>query len=130
MCTGWKLLRHGPAACSRAIATYFLLQLFGDLWCTTYLQGSSILAALERQLAKGDKALVGNTGYRRYLKTICDDHFAIDPDGVEEDQKFDGIFMLRSVMMPSASGIAACVHPLLHELIRCPRVYCGEDGSS
>jgi hypothetical protein len=25
----------------------------------------SILAALERQLAKGDKALVGNTGYRR-----------------------------------------------------------------
>jgi hypothetical protein len=28
------------------------------------------LAALERQLAKGDKALVGNTGYRRYLKTI------------------------------------------------------------
>ena len=89
-----------------------------------------ILAALERQLAKGDKALVGNTGYRRYLKTIRDDHFAIDPDRVEEDQKFDGIFMLRSVMMPSASGIAACVHPLLHELIRCPRVYCGEDGSS
>ena len=49
-----------------------------------------ILAALERQLAKGDKALVGNTGYRRYLKTIRDDHFAIDPDRVEEDQKFDG----------------------------------------
>jgi transposase len=46
-----------------------------------------ILAALERQLAKGDKALVGNTGYRRYLKTIRDDHFAIDPDRVEEDQK-------------------------------------------
>ena len=29
---------------------------------------ASIVAALERQLAKGDKALVGNTGYRRYLK--------------------------------------------------------------
>jgi transposase len=55
-----------------------------------------ILAALERQLAKGDKALVGNTGYRRYLKTIRDDHFAIDPDRVEEDQKFDGIFVLRT----------------------------------
>ena len=40
---------------------------------------ASILAALERQLAKGDKALVGNTGYRRYLKTISEDHFAIDP---------------------------------------------------
>src|SRR6516162_4465778 len=33
----------------------------------------SIVAALERQLARGDKALVGNTGYRRYLKTIRDD---------------------------------------------------------
>jgi hypothetical protein len=40
---------------------------------------ASILAALERQLAKGDKALVGNTGFRRYLKTIRDEHFAIDP---------------------------------------------------
>jgi len=28
---------------------------------------------LERQLEKGDKALVGNTGYRRYLKTISED---------------------------------------------------------
>src|SRR5215470_17442301 len=57
---------------------------------------TSILTALERQLAKGDKALVGNIGYRRYLKTIRDDHFAIDPDKVEEDKKFDGIFVLRT----------------------------------
>jgi transposase len=57
---------------------------------------ASIVAALERQLARGDKALVGNTGYRRYLKTIRDDHFAIDPDKVEEDKKFDGIFVLRT----------------------------------
>jgi hypothetical protein len=39
---------------------------------------AAIVAAL--QLARGDEALVGNTGYRRYLKTIRDDHFAIDPD--------------------------------------------------
>jgi hypothetical protein len=57
---------------------------------------NSILAALERQLAKGDKALVGNTGYRRYLKTISEDHFAIDRDKVEEDKKFDGVFVLRT----------------------------------
>jgi hypothetical protein len=55
-----------------------------------------IVAALERQLAKGDKALVGNTGYRRYLKTISDQHFAIDPDKIAEDNKFDGIFVLRT----------------------------------
>ena len=57
---------------------------------------ASIVAALERQLAKGDKALVGNTGYRRYLKTISHEHFAIDPDKVEEEKKFDGIFVLRT----------------------------------
>jgi transposase len=57
---------------------------------------ASIVAALERQLAKGDKALVGNTGFRRYLKTISDEHFAIDLDKVEEEKKFDGIFVLRT----------------------------------
>jgi transposase len=57
---------------------------------------AAILAALERQLAKGDKALVGNTGFRRYLKTISDQHLAIDPDKVAEEKKFDGIFVLRT----------------------------------
>jgi hypothetical protein len=57
---------------------------------------ASIVAALERQLAKGDKALIGNTGFRRYLKTISDEHFVIDPDKIEEEQKFDGIFVLRT----------------------------------
>jgi len=57
---------------------------------------ASILAALERQLKKGDKALVGNTGYRRYLKTISDEHFAVDPDKVEDEKRFDGIFVLRT----------------------------------
>jgi Transposase DDE domain len=57
---------------------------------------TSILAALERQLAKGDKALVGNVGFRRYLKMISDEHFAIDANKVEEEKKFDGIFVLRT----------------------------------
>src|SRR3984885_934384 len=57
---------------------------------------ASIVAALERQLAKGDKALVGNTGFRRYLKTMSEKHFAIDPDKIEEERRFDGIFVLRT----------------------------------
>jgi transposase len=57
---------------------------------------ASIVAALQRQLAKGDKALIGNTGFRRYLKTISEQHFAIDPDKIEEERKFDGIFVLRT----------------------------------
>jgi hypothetical protein len=57
---------------------------------------AAIIAALERQLAKGDKALVSNTGFRRYLKTISDEHFAIDLDKVKEEKKFDGVFVLRT----------------------------------
>jgi hypothetical protein len=57
---------------------------------------TAILAALERQLRRGDKALVGNTGYRRFLKTGGDDHFAIDRTKAEEDAKFDGVFVLRT----------------------------------
>jgi hypothetical protein len=56
----------------------------------------AILASLERQLAKGDKALVGNTGFRRFLKTGGHGHFAIDPAKAEEDARFDGVFVLRT----------------------------------
>ena len=48
----------------------------------------------ERHPAKGDKALVSNTGYRRYLKPVRENHFAIDPDKVEEDKKFADTFVL------------------------------------
>ena len=57
---------------------------------------AAIVAALEKQLKKGDKSLVGNKGYRRFLKTPDGDGFAIDRAKVEEDAKFDGVFVLRT----------------------------------
>ncbi len=57
---------------------------------------ASILAALERQLKRGDKSLVGNKGYRRFLAAPDDGHFAIDRAKAEEDAKFDGVFVLRT----------------------------------
>jgi hypothetical protein len=56
----------------------------------------AILANLERQLARGDKALVGNTGFRRFLKTEGDGHFAVDAGKAEKDARFDGVFVLRT----------------------------------
>jgi hypothetical protein len=56
----------------------------------------AILANLERQLARGDKALVGNTGFRRFLKTEGHGHFAVDPVKAEQDARFDGVFVLRT----------------------------------
>ena len=53
---------------------------------------ATIVAALERQF----KSLVGNKGYRRFLKNPQGDGFAIDRAKVEEDQKFDGVFVLQT----------------------------------
>ena len=39
---------------------------------------------------------MGNTGYRRFLKTVGKDHFAIDRAKAAEDARFDGIFVLRT----------------------------------
>lgn len=57
---------------------------------------AAIIAALERQLKRGDKALVGNTGYRCFLKTVGDGHFSIDRNKADEDVRFDGVFVLRT----------------------------------
>jgi transposase len=57
---------------------------------------ATILAALERQLKKGDKALVGNGGYRRFLATTGENGFVIDRAKAEEDARFDGVFVLRT----------------------------------
>jgi Transposase DDE domain len=36
------------------------------------------------------------TGFRRYLKTISEEQFAIDSEKIEAEKKFDGIFVLRT----------------------------------
>ena len=51
---------------------------------------------LHLQLKAGDKVLVGNKGYRRYLKTPAEDHFVLDEARVAEDPQFDGIYVLRT----------------------------------
>ncbi len=55
----------------------------------------AIVANLRRALRHGDKALVGNAGYRRFLKAP-EVGFAIDEARVAEDARFDGIFVLRT----------------------------------
>ena len=47
-------------------------------------------------MRQGDKALVGNKGFRRFLKIEADSHFAIDRDRVAAAAKFDGIYVIRT----------------------------------
>jgi Transposase DDE domain len=57
----------------------------------------AIVAGLQQQLKRGDKALIGNSAYRRYLRpTTARRAFEIDPGRLADEARFDGIFVLRS----------------------------------
>jgi hypothetical protein len=63
----------------------------------------AIVAGLREQLRAGDKSLVGNQGYRRFLKVEGGGHFAIDEAKVAEEARYDGTWVLRtSTSFPAA----------------------------
>lgn len=55
----------------------------------------AIVAALEEQLKRGDKSLVGNRGYRKYL-TGGKTHFQIDQQKIKSEARYDGKWVLRT----------------------------------
>ena len=57
---------------------------------------AEIVASLRSKLKAGDKSLVGNDGYRRYLATPSKGHFEIDEARIAEDARFDGLHVLRT----------------------------------
>ncbi|MFA5042944.1 MAG: IS1634 family transposase [Kiritimatiellia bacterium] len=56
----------------------------------------AILRHLRQQLKQGDKSLVGNKGYRRYLKVEGEGCFKIDKDRIKNERRFDGVWVLRT----------------------------------
>jgi transposase len=67
----------------------------------------AILAGLEQQLQRGDKALIGNSAYRRYLRRVAPKGakggkarpgpaFEIDAGKLADEARYDGIFVLRT----------------------------------
>lgn len=55
----------------------------------------AIVAALRLALPHGDKSLVGNKGYRRFLKSQGA-HFDIDDAKVEAEARYDGLWALQT----------------------------------
>jgi transposase len=55
----------------------------------------AIVVALEEQLQRGDKSLVGNRGYRKYLKS-GKTHFEIDQQKIKSEARYDGKWVLRT----------------------------------
>ncbi|HMB08351.1 MAG TPA: IS1634 family transposase [Isosphaeraceae bacterium] len=66
----------------------------------------AIVAALREQLRRGDKSLVGNTGYRRYLSGGDSAHFQVDEAKVAEDARYDGKWVLRTNTELDAAEVA------------------------
>jgi hypothetical protein len=57
---------------------------------------AAIIEALDQQLKRGDKALIGNSAYRRYLRTTKKKAFEIDIGKIAEEARYDGLFVLRT----------------------------------
>jgi len=67
----------------------------------------AIVESLREQLKRGDKSLVGNKGYRKYLATPKkDEHFQIDEDKILAEAKYDGIWVLQTDLDMSAKEVA------------------------
>ena len=79
---------------------------------TDRMARESLLEHLEKQLKQGAKSLVGNKGYRKYLK-VQGDSFRIDEKRVEEEARYDGKWVLRTNTGLSADAVALKYKELL-----------------
>jgi len=69
------------------------------------LTREAIIRALEEKIPKGPKGLVGNKGYRRYVK-LEKDSASIDFEKVKKEERFDGKWVLRTNTDLSADKVA------------------------
>ena len=56
---------------------------------------AAIISALKEKLKQGDKALVGNKGYRKYIQTQGE-RFILDEMKIKAEARFDGKWVLRT----------------------------------
>jgi Transposase DDE domain len=65
----------------------------------------AIVSALQEALKRGDKQLIGNRGYRKYVKT-SGERFSIDQEKIEAEARFDGKWVLTTNTELSARQLA------------------------
>jgi len=74
---------------------------------------AAIVEALTKQLKCGDKSLVGNKGYRKFLTKEGEGRFAIDEAKIKDDARFDGKWVLRTNTDYDAEIVARAYKNLL-----------------
>lgn len=67
---------------------------------------TAIIESLRDKLHDGDKSLVGNNGYRKYLKSGGSAHFTVDEEKIDEEKRFDGTWVLRTNTNLPAAEVA------------------------
>jgi hypothetical protein len=72
----------------------------------TPMTGKPSWPTSRQQLRRGDKSLVGNKGYRRYLKVEGEGHFQIDEAQVKAEARYDGVWVLRTNTAYDAETVA------------------------
>jgi hypothetical protein len=72
-----------------------------------------IVDALQERINSGPKAMIGNNGYRKYLK-VARGSFTIDKKKVQEDKRFDGKWVLKTNTDLSPQQVALKYKQLWH----------------
>ena len=65
----------------------------------------AIIESLEEKIRNGAKGMIGNKGYRKFLK-IASSNISVDLKKIEEETKYDGIWVLRTNTRLSAKNVA------------------------
>ncbi|MGH7968531.1 MAG: IS1634 family transposase [Limisphaerales bacterium] len=66
----------------------------------------AIVEHLREQLKRGDKDLIGNKGYRKYLRDPQGEHFIIDEQKIKEEARYDGKWVLQTNLADEPKLIA------------------------
>jgi hypothetical protein len=69
------------------------------------LEREAIVASLQDALPQGDKSLVGNKGYRRFLRTRGE-RFTINEEKVKDEARYDGKWVLATNTELAAAEVA------------------------
>ena len=66
----------------------------------------AIVEHLRAQLKRGDKDLIGNQGYRKYLQAGQGEHFTLDEEKIKEEARYDGKWVLQTNLADEPKVIA------------------------
>ncbi len=66
----------------------------------------AIVEHLREQLKRGDKDLIGNKGYRKYLRALEGEHFTLDEEKIKQESRYDGLWVLQTNLADEPKIIA------------------------